>query len=362
MANRWNLVGKRVRVPEITSSRCIPESTVTGTLSFEVAAAHYPNLLAMGVDECARSDVYSFGGYDWGIELYPYRWWPGDNQASNAMAYLWFLGPAGPVHTKYTLSVLGNEIEEPVASFGVLEGLFSPVEPNNCWGTLLKPLSELGDGGFTLQYVLTVINVEPRPMELPGHLERMLVKGRRADVRFRVRGRNFRAHSSILAERSPVFEAQLFGPMAEKDMRRIKVVGMRPAIFKMMLRYIYTDILPSCNDQGGRSAAVMQRLLVAADRYGLDRLKLMCEEELCRRIDAETIMSMHALAHRYHCDRLKHACLQFLTWSPEVLADVFESSGFNELCMTNYRPLPLEGEVSRAKRSHAEEETDPGQK
>ncbi|XP_073365731.1 BTB/POZ and MATH domain-containing protein 2-like [Aegilops tauschii subsp. strangulata] len=161
------------------------------------------------------------------------------------MAYLWFLSPAGLVDTKYTLSVLGNEGEESAASFGVLEGVFSAVEPNNCWGTELKPLSELGDGGFTLQYVLTVINVESRPMELPGHLERMLANGRRADVRFRVRGRNFRAHSSILAERSPVFEAQLFGPMAEKDMRRIKVVGMRPAIFKMMLRYIYTDILPS---------------------------------------------------------------------------------------------------------------------
>nr|XP_045089569.1 BTB/POZ and MATH domain-containing protein 1-like [Aegilops tauschii subsp. strangulata] len=238
------------------------------------------------------------------------------------MAYLWFLSPAGLVDTKYTLSVLGNEGEESAASFGVLEGVFSAVEPNNCWGTELKPLSELGDGGFTLQYVLTVINVESRPMELPGHLERMLANGRRADVRFRVRGRNFRAHSSILAERSPVFEAQLFGPMAEKDMRRIKVVG-------------------------GRSAAVMQRLLVAADRYGLDRLKLMCEEELCRRIDAETIMSMHALANRHHCHLLKHECLLFLTRSPEVLGTVLESSGFNELCMTNYRPLPLEGESHR---------------
>ncbi|XBJ04689.1 hypothetical protein VPH35_023591 [Triticum aestivum] len=334
---------------EITSSRCIPESTVTGTLSFEVAAAHCPNLEAMGVDECARSDVYSFGGYHWGIELYPYGWRDA-NHAINAMAYLWFLSPAGPVHTKYTLSVLGNEGEEPVASFGVAE-------------TAVRARGR-GDGGFTLQYVLTIINVESRPMELPGHLERMQVNGRRADVRFRVRGRNFRAQSSILAERSPVFEAQLFGPMAEKDMRHIKVVGMRPAIFKMMLRYIYTDSLPSCNDQGGRSAAVMQRLLVAADRYGLDRLKLMCEEELCRRIDAQTIMFMHALANRHHCHRLKHACLQFLTWSPEVLGTVLESSGFNELCMTNYRPLPLEGDhvPGTNKRGHPEEETDPGQK
>ncbi|XBI95028.1 hypothetical protein VPH35_031569 [Triticum aestivum] len=333
MANHWDMAGESV--PEITSSTSTTNSIVTTTLSFQVTA-EYPNLETMGVDECARSRVFRFGGYHWCIEFYPYGWWAA-NVAGKAMAYLCYLSKAGSVYTKYTASTRRRE------SFLRQETSFFFRKASK----ELKPLPELVDGGFTLQYILTICkNVSP-PMELPGHLERMLGKQRGADITFRVRGRDFSAHSFLLAERSP------------KDMARIEVADMEPAIFHMMLHYIYTDILPSCNDQGGRTTALMQQLLAAADRYGLDRLKLMCEEELCRRIDAETIMSMHALAHRYHCDRLKHACLQFLTWSPEVLADVFESSGFNELCMTNYRPLPLEGEVSWTKRSHAEEETHP---
>ena len=107
-----------------------------------------------------------------------------------------------------------------------------------------------------------------------------------------------------------------------------------------------------------------QHVLCVADHYGMDRLKLMCEEELCWRIDEETIMSTYALANRHHCNRLKHACLLFLMQSPDVLGTVLENSGFNELCMTNYLPSPLEGDhvPGANKRSHPEEETDPGQK
>ncbi|XP_037482428.1 BTB/POZ and MATH domain-containing protein 2-like [Triticum dicoccoides] len=353
MANRWNVVGKSV--PEITSSTSTTDSSVTATLSFEVTA-EYPDLEAMGIGEYARSGVFTFGGYDWGIEFYPHGW--GDGKAT---AYLCFLSLAGHAHSKYTLSVLGDEGEEPLASF---DGVFSPMG-SCCPGKELKPLTELVDGGFTLQYVLTIFkNVSP-PMELPGDLERMLRKQRGTDITFRVCGREFSAHSFLLAERSPVFKAQLFGPMAEKDMARIEVVDMEPAIFQMLLHYIYTDILPSCNDQGGRTTAGMQQLLVAADRYGLDRLKLMCEEELCGRIDEETIMSTYALANRHHCNRLKHACLLFLMQSPDVLGTVLKNSGFNELCMTNYLPSPLKGDHvpgTNKRRSHPEEETDPGKK
>ena len=94
-------------------------------------------------------------------------------------------------------------------------------------------------------------------------------------------------------------------------MGRVKIVGVKPFIFETMLHYIYTDSLPPCPDEGGYSAAAMQHSLVAADRYGLDRLKLMCEEDLCKRIDAETIATTSALADQHHCERLKDACQKF---------------------------------------------------
>ena len=51
----------------------------------------------------------------------------------------------------------------------------------------------------------------------------------------------------------------------------------------------------------------MQHLLVAADRYGLDRLRLMCEGKLCRGIDARTVATTLALAEQHRCAHLKDA-------------------------------------------------------
>jgi speckle-type POZ protein len=136
-----------------------------------------------------------------------------------------------------------------------------------------------------------------------------------------------------LAARSKIFEEQLFDdPMTEteKDMQHVKVTDIDPTVFKMMLHYIYTDSLPPCDDDGeGYRPAVMQHLLVAADRYGLDTLKQMCEEELCNLMEAETVSSTLALANQHQCERLKKACMAFME-SAEVMGAAVETDGFKE--------------------------------
>ena len=54
---------------------------------------------------------------------------------------------------------------------------------------------------------------------------------------------------------------------------------MSASTFRAMLRFIYTDSAPEL-DRPEDGAAVAQHLLVAADRYGIDRLKAMCERRL----------------------------------------------------------------------------------
>ncbi|RLN12460.1 BTB/POZ and MATH domain-containing protein 2-like [Panicum miliaceum] len=68
---------------------------------------------------------------------------------------------------------------------------------------------------------------------------------RGADVTFSVTGRESSAQRFLLAAQSPVFDAELLGPMAEKDMRRVvRIEDMELAIFEMLLHFIYTDSLP----------------------------------------------------------------------------------------------------------------------
>ncbi|EEC66982.1 hypothetical protein OsI_33659 [Oryza sativa Indica Group] len=73
-----------------------------------------------------------------------------------------------------------------------------------------------------------------------------------------------------------------------------------------------------------------QHLLVAADRYNLERLKLICEDKLCKRIDVSSAATTLALAEQHRCPSLKKACMDFL-YSPGNLKAVEATDGFEHL-------------------------------
>lgn len=54
------------------------------------------------------------------------------------------------------------------------------------------------------------------------------------DVDFEVNGESFAAHKLVLAARSPVFRAQLFGPMKDQNTRCINVEDMEAPVFKVI--------------------------------------------------------------------------------------------------------------------------------
>ncbi|KAF0929763.1 hypothetical protein E2562_024451 [Oryza meyeriana var. granulata] len=89
----------------------------------------------------------------------------------------------------------------------------------------------------------------------------------------------------------------------------VRIEDMEAQVFKMLLRFVYTDSLPEMKKE---EDVMCQHLLVAADRYNLDRLKLICEEKLCRYISVGTVTNMLALADQHHCGRLRTACFKFL--------------------------------------------------
>ncbi|XP_037480753.1 BTB/POZ and MATH domain-containing protein 1-like [Triticum dicoccoides] len=268
--------GKGLRLPE-TSSICVTESAAH---NFEVT--NYALLEGLGVGKYITSSTFRVGGYDWNIMFYP----DGSTKdfTGNASAFLYYLskGKDG-VRTKFTLTLL--------------DGQGNAQEINKDY--------------------------------LPGNIKRTLKDGKGADVTLLVGGREFSAHRFMLAARSPVFDAQLFGPMMDEDTRCIEVVDMDPAIFEMLLHYIYMDSLPP-RDEKGYDAASMQHLLVAADRYGLDRLKVMCEEELSKSINVQTVTSTWAVADQHFCEGLKNACEEFLS-VPGIGTIVSLRNGFKRL-------------------------------
>ncbi|KAL6659229.1 hypothetical protein ACP70R_003269 [Stipagrostis hirtigluma subsp. patula] len=106
---------------------------------------------------------------------------------------------------------------------------------------------------------------------------------------------------------------------------------MQPAVFKALLHFIYTDSLPSMDDLGTKEEEEMAKhLLVAADMYAMERMKLICESILCKRLDVDTVATTLALADQHHCSNLKDACIRFINNSNRI-DDVVASQRYANL-------------------------------
>lgn len=86
-----------------------------------------------------------------------------------------------------------------------------------------------------------------------------------------------------------------------------------------MLHFIYRDALTEEVDMAPStstsefpvSETLAAKLLAAADKYGLERLKLMCESRLCKDICVSSVANILTLADQCHAMELKAVCLKF---------------------------------------------------
>jgi speckle-type POZ protein len=168
------------------------------------------------------------------------------------------------------------------------------------------------------------------PPDIGRDLRFLLDCGVGTDVFFAVAGEIVPAHRAVLAARSEVFKAELFGSTADATSSFITIRDMEPATFKAMLAFMYADELPEDDELGllGDSPAeMMQHLLAAADRYALDRLKLICARRTWGRLTADTFASTLVLAETYNCPELKSKCIKFFAVAKNLRKIIF-TDGF----------------------------------
>ncbi|CAL4916699.1 unnamed protein product [Urochloa decumbens] len=294
------------------------------------------------------SHPFTLGGHRWYIRYYPNGTTSESKDYVSIFLHLAKGGAAPVVKARFQLrfaTALANKAlsEEEVRSF----------DGPTAWGhirfikrAVLEKSEHLKDDSFTVRCDLLVINefraeeekadvttpvfVSVPPSNLRQQLGHLLLTEKGANVVFEVGGETFAAHRCVLAARSPVFSAELFGTMKESDTTGvIRIEDMEAQAFKALLHYMYTDSLPKTKKRK-RRMSLSQHLLVASDRYNLERLKLICEKKLCRCIDVGTVASILALAEQHHCHGLKKACLSFLCCSGNLNA-VMATEGFDHL-------------------------------
>lgn len=79
-----------------------------------------------------------------------------------------------------------------------------------------------------------IYSIDVPPTNINEHFGQLLESGEGTDVSFDVDGEIFSAHKLVLAARSPVFRAQLLGPMKDQNAQCIKVEDILPPVFKVV--------------------------------------------------------------------------------------------------------------------------------
>jgi speckle-type POZ protein len=335
--------------PCTTATRsAIVAGTVTGHHLLDVEGySRTKELFSNGA--CTNSLPFTVGGRSWHISYYPNGRDPGSADFVSIFVSLEVdqLCPE-PVAARVQFALLDRAGK--AAPSHTLHALFRSTD-GFCFGfpkfikrADLENSEYLKDDRFTIRCDITTAKklrkewrrasssrfLDVPPSDLHRHLGDLLASKEGADVTFHVAGETFQAHRSVLASRSPVFRAELFSPMMEGGGAAVvEIDDMDGQAFRALLEFVYTDALPE--DMTPEEEAVMcQHLLVAADRYGMERLKLVCEDRLCRHVTVGSAATILALAEQHRCHGLKDACFRFLE-PPAVLNAVAAAEGFEHL-------------------------------
>lgn len=126
-----------------------------------------------------------------------------------------------------------------------------------------------------------------------------------SDVTLAVAGKEYQAHKAVLAARSPVFAAMFEHEMEERKHNRVEITDVDADVLKEMLRFIYTG-------KSNNLEKMADDLLAAADKYALERLKVMCEEALCSGLSVENAAEVLILADLHSADQLKAQAIDFI--------------------------------------------------
>lgn len=330
--------------------------TDTSNGSHEFKISGYALSKGMGVGKYMPSDTFMVGGHLWAVYFYP----DGKSAEDNGTYVSLFIALASEgtdVRALFELSLLdqsGKGRHKVHSHFGrALEsGPYTLKYRGSMWGykrflkrTALETSDYLKDDCLLVKCTVGVVSSHTEgpkiysiplpPSDIGQHFGQLLGSGERTDVNIEVDGETFAAHKLVLAARSPVFRAQLFGPMKDHDTKCIKIEEIEAPVFKALLHFIYWDALPDMQELAGLNsklacALMAQHLLAAADRYGLERLRLICEAKLCEDVAVNTAATILALAEQHHCFQLKSVCLKFVAL-PENLRAVMRSDGFEYL-------------------------------
>jgi len=160
----------------------------------------------------------------------------------------------------------------------------------------------------------TLSSTSPDPA-LHHDLGKLLTSQLHADVIFLVEGESIAAHKGVLSARCQYFERMFDSDVKENISNQIEVTDIDPAVFKEMLLFLYSGQPPKL------SAVKTLNLLSAADKYGIESLKKVCESIVCDNLNSDIAVEALVLAKNISCLTLKEEATNYLKVNLACLID-----------------------------------------
>ena len=140
-------------------------------------------------------------------------------------------------------------------------------------------------------------------------------------------------HKAVLAARSDVFAAMFrHKEMKENVTNQVEIKDTDADVLEDLLRFMYSNKVNNLESNASR-------LLIAANKYNITSLKVLCEEFLSSNINVHNAANLLQLGYLHEAKILRLAAIEFITnHLPEViktsdweLISKTESVLFNEL-------------------------------
>lgn len=165
------------------------------------------------------------------------------------------------------------------------------------------------------------VNVIAPLINLSDDLGTLRDSERLSDVKLIAGGYELKAHKAILSARSKVFAAMFQHPMKEKTSDSVDISDIDPEVLMAMLDFIYTG-------KASNLDTMVDKLLAASDKYEINSLKFMCEENLCANLAVENAVTTLILADRHNAKELKSETLNFIVGNAKAIV---RSNGWNAM-------------------------------
>lgn len=151
-------------------------------------------------------------------------------------------------------------------------------------------------------------------LKLFDEFEKLIDDAESSDCVFKVGRKQIHAHKAILSARSAVFAAMFQHNMLEKLRSTVQVKDVSYDILKQIFQYLYT----------GKVDKIEQKpvdLLIAANKYCLDDLKILCEMAIQYDLNVDNAFEYLSVAESHNAPNLKSVIVEFILMNAKEVAD-----------------------------------------